>query len=76
VKHYIFGGKNDADNKRALELFKKLNAVCNDEDWYVVMISIGNMLQAGFDLAPEDVDARNMFETMVSEIRKRVWEHA
>jgi hypothetical protein len=72
--HYIFGGKNDEENKRVLELFMEINNVCDDEDWHIVMITIANLMQAGFDLAPENADARNMFETIVSEIRKRVWE--
>jgi len=73
ASNYVFGGKNDKENERALELFKKLNAVCDKEDWHIVMIAVANLMQAGFDLAPEDVDARRTFETMVSEIRKRVW---
>ena len=74
ARHFIFSGKSDEENKRALELFKKMNTACNGEEWIIVMLAVANMLQAGLDLAPEDTNAREMFEHMVSEIRKRVWE--
>jgi len=73
-KHYVFGCKTDAENMRAMELFKKMNAVCDNEEWIVVMTAVANMLQAGLDLAPEETNAREMFEYMVRQIRQRVWE--
>jgi len=55
-RHFIFGGKNDDENKRSLELFKKINAVCENQEWHTVMLAIANLMQAGFDLAPENVN--------------------